>query len=170
MAIHSSILVWEIPWLEEPGGLQFAESQKSSQGHDLTTKKTNKKKQWRYLRVIEGINTHPQPIHHAPLPILSFLKVPSSTSLSLWSSTVTSTTPRQLQDQAKNATQVQGGTARSGRRGELASCLCTLLPNRPLRSHATEDKADEGHHWIIAHKDKAALAGTQMCGSGTWSL
>ena len=30
MAIHSSILVWEIPWMEEPGGLQFAESQKSS--------------------------------------------------------------------------------------------------------------------------------------------
>ena len=22
MAIHSSILVWEIPWTEEPGGLQ----------------------------------------------------------------------------------------------------------------------------------------------------
>ena len=24
MAIHSSILVWEIPWTEEPGGQQFA--------------------------------------------------------------------------------------------------------------------------------------------------
>ena len=23
MAIHSSILVWRIPWTEEPGGLQF---------------------------------------------------------------------------------------------------------------------------------------------------
>ena len=23
MAIHSSILAWEIPWTEEPGGLQF---------------------------------------------------------------------------------------------------------------------------------------------------
>ena len=23
MATHSSILVWEIPWTEEPGGLQF---------------------------------------------------------------------------------------------------------------------------------------------------
>ena len=22
MAIHSSILAWEIPWIEEPGGLQ----------------------------------------------------------------------------------------------------------------------------------------------------
>ena len=23
MATHSSILVWRIPWIEEPGGLQF---------------------------------------------------------------------------------------------------------------------------------------------------
>ena len=23
MTIHSSILAWEIPWTEEPGGLQF---------------------------------------------------------------------------------------------------------------------------------------------------
>ena len=29
MAIHSNILAWEIPWTEEPGGLQFMESQKS---------------------------------------------------------------------------------------------------------------------------------------------
>ena len=29
MAIHSSILAWEIPWTEEPGGLQSVGSQKS---------------------------------------------------------------------------------------------------------------------------------------------
>ena len=29
MATHSCILAWEIPWTEEPGGLQFMESQKS---------------------------------------------------------------------------------------------------------------------------------------------
>ena len=29
MATHSSILAWEIPWTEEPGGLQFMESQKT---------------------------------------------------------------------------------------------------------------------------------------------
>ena len=29
MTIHSSILVWEILWTEEPGGLQFTGSQKS---------------------------------------------------------------------------------------------------------------------------------------------
>ena len=29
MATHSSILAWEIPWTEVPGGLQSMESQKS---------------------------------------------------------------------------------------------------------------------------------------------
>ena len=29
MATHSSILVWRIPWAEEPGGLEFMGSQKS---------------------------------------------------------------------------------------------------------------------------------------------
>ena len=28
MAMHSSILAWEIPWTEEPGGLQSKESQR----------------------------------------------------------------------------------------------------------------------------------------------
>ena len=41
MATHSSILAWEIPWTEEPGGLQSAGSQRV--GHDLVTKQTNKK-------------------------------------------------------------------------------------------------------------------------------
>ena len=27
MATHSSILAWRIPWIEEPGGLQFVGSQ-----------------------------------------------------------------------------------------------------------------------------------------------
>ena len=29
MAIHSGILAWEIPWIEEPGGLQSMRLQKS---------------------------------------------------------------------------------------------------------------------------------------------
>ena len=29
MATYSSVLVWEIPWTEEPGGLQSMETQKS---------------------------------------------------------------------------------------------------------------------------------------------
>ena len=32
MATHSSILVWRVPWTEEPGGLQFMGSQRV--GHD----------------------------------------------------------------------------------------------------------------------------------------
>ena len=32
MAIHSSILAWKIPWMEEPGRLQFMGSQRV--GHD----------------------------------------------------------------------------------------------------------------------------------------
>ena len=35
MATHSSILAWEIPWAEEPGGLQSRESQRG--GHDIAT-------------------------------------------------------------------------------------------------------------------------------------
>ena len=40
MATHSSILAWEIPWTEEPGGLQSMGSQRV--GHDLAIKQ----KQW----------------------------------------------------------------------------------------------------------------------------
>ena len=32
MATHSSILAWKIPWMEEPGSLQFMEWQRV--GHD----------------------------------------------------------------------------------------------------------------------------------------
>ena len=38
MATHSSLLAWEIPWTEEPGGLQSMGSQ--SVGHDLVTTTT----------------------------------------------------------------------------------------------------------------------------------
>ena len=32
MATHSNILAWEIPWIEEPGGLQSLGLQKSRRG------------------------------------------------------------------------------------------------------------------------------------------
>ena len=38
MATHSSILAWEIPWTEEPGGLQSMELQRV--GHDWATEHT----------------------------------------------------------------------------------------------------------------------------------
>ena len=36
MATHSSILAWEIPWTEEPAGIQSTGSQRVR--HDLATK------------------------------------------------------------------------------------------------------------------------------------
>ena len=36
MATHSNILAWEIPWTEEPGGLQFMGLQRVT--HALATK------------------------------------------------------------------------------------------------------------------------------------
>ena len=36
METHSSILAWETPWTENPGGLQSMESQRVR--HDLQTK------------------------------------------------------------------------------------------------------------------------------------
>ena len=38
MATHSSDLAWQIPWTEEPGGLQSMGLKKS--GHDLVMKAT----------------------------------------------------------------------------------------------------------------------------------
>ena len=42
MATHFSALAWEIPWTEEPGRLQFMESQKGR--YDLGDKTTKTKK------------------------------------------------------------------------------------------------------------------------------
>ena len=36
MTTHSSILAWEIPWTEEPGGLKSTGSQRVK--HDIATK------------------------------------------------------------------------------------------------------------------------------------
>ena len=40
MATHSSILAWEIPWTEEPGGLQFKGSQRVGQDQAIKHRKT----------------------------------------------------------------------------------------------------------------------------------
>ena len=48
MATHSSILAWEIPWTEEPDGLQSMRSQKVR--HDLATKQ----QQQRETKVLIG--------------------------------------------------------------------------------------------------------------------
>ena len=42
MATHSSILAWEIPWIEEPGGLQSMVSQESHTTYQLNSNNNNK--------------------------------------------------------------------------------------------------------------------------------
>ena len=34
LATHSSVLAWEIPWMEEPGGLQLRRSQSRARLND----------------------------------------------------------------------------------------------------------------------------------------
>ena len=46
MATHSSILVWEVPFTEEPGGLQPMGSQRV--GHNLATKQQSLAAVWRF--------------------------------------------------------------------------------------------------------------------------
>ena len=43
MATHSSILAWEIPWTEEPGGLQSMGSQRV--GHNLVAQEQQQQRQ-----------------------------------------------------------------------------------------------------------------------------
>ena len=52
MATHSSILAWEVPWTEEPGGLQSMGLQKSltrlsGETTKLTNDNNNVKKSWK---------------------------------------------------------------------------------------------------------------------------
>ena len=58
-AIHSSILAWEIPRTEEPGGLQSIVSQRVD--HDLVTKEKQQIFSFRFvkfdLRVVKEFNT-----------------------------------------------------------------------------------------------------------------
>ena len=56
MATHSSIIAWEIPWTEEPGGLQSMGSRRV--GYDLVTKQQQAwKNNWNsYMtKRVEGI-------------------------------------------------------------------------------------------------------------------
>ena len=47
MAIHSSILTWEIPWIEKPGGLQSMGLPRV--GHDLVLTTTH---EYIYINII----------------------------------------------------------------------------------------------------------------------
>ena len=55
MATHSSILAWEIPWMEEPGGSQAMGSQRVA--HNRVTKPETKVTQCRVsMKYPEQIN------------------------------------------------------------------------------------------------------------------
>ena len=59
MATHSSILAWEIPWTEKPGGLQSMGSQRVR--HDLVTKQQQYSMVYMYHNFLthSSINGHP---------------------------------------------------------------------------------------------------------------
>ena len=53
MATHSSTLAWEIPWSEDPGGLQSVVSQRV--GHNLATKQ-QQQLQFNIFNISSGVS------------------------------------------------------------------------------------------------------------------
>ena len=53
MAIHSSILAWEIPWLEEPGGLQSVGSKRAE--HNIASEQQQQKVRYKAPTVIQPL-------------------------------------------------------------------------------------------------------------------
>ena len=74
MAPHSSTLAWEIPWMEEPGGLPSMGSYRV--GHDwsdLAAAAANMKQvQWRLIRVLLSAWVWKCDIKEDKLPVLCF--------------------------------------------------------------------------------------------------
>ena len=64
MATHSSILAWKIPWMEEPGVLQFMGSQRV--GHDWANSATHSLTQawWQYRARIYSFPNF-EPVHYS---------------------------------------------------------------------------------------------------------
>ena len=60
MATHSSILAWEIPWTEEPGGLESVGSQRVR--HDLVTKQQQLDNQISDLEFFHGLGNEVQTV------------------------------------------------------------------------------------------------------------
>ena len=59
MATHCSILAWETPWTEEPGGLQFMESQESDTSEQLNSNQESSLEQrYTFLRPHTGVWPH----------------------------------------------------------------------------------------------------------------
>ena len=64
MAAHSSVLAWESPWTEEPGGLQSMGSQRVR--HDSATEQRKEERWKRVLLPVAFSITNPQQFidHH----------------------------------------------------------------------------------------------------------
>ena len=58
MATHSSILAWETPWMEEPGGLQFTHGGSKRVGHDTDMQPKKKKIGKNFRTMIVGTFTY----------------------------------------------------------------------------------------------------------------
>ena len=66
MATHFNILAWEIPWTEEPGGLQSMVSQRV--GHSLVTKEQQQHFNGGILGITQGDGRTDLSVHPVLLP------------------------------------------------------------------------------------------------------
>ena len=66
VATHVSILAWEIPWTEEPGGLQSMGSQRV--GHGLVTKEQQQHFNGGMLGITQGDGRKDLSVHSVLLP------------------------------------------------------------------------------------------------------
>ena len=66
MATHYSIVAWEIPWTEEPGGLQSMVSQRV--GHSLVTKEQQQHFNGGILGITQGDGRTDLSVHPVLLP------------------------------------------------------------------------------------------------------
>ena len=67
MATHSSILVWEIPWTEEPGGLQAVGLQRV--GHSIATEHVHTPPFSHVLLAAVSLEYHLPSLHFEPVSI-----------------------------------------------------------------------------------------------------
>ena len=72
MATHSSVLAWEIPWTEDPSGLQFMELQRVR--HGLVTKQQQQIWYWPPVYSEKHLNI-------SSTPLLQFTSSPDQVTL-----------------------------------------------------------------------------------------
>ena len=77
MATHSSVLAWEIPWIEETGGLQSMGLQRV--GHNLVTAAAAAKSLQSYLTLCDPIDGSPP---GSPVPGILQARTPEWVAIS----------------------------------------------------------------------------------------